>query len=258
MKKQAGLLEELLGFQHDIMSDSRTKEILTFIEDSAARQYDLNAVLRLTCLSSLMQGGIAEKDYKFLHKQLLQAYGYHHLSSLQDLQKLGLFCQRDSKLANLELLPDKLLMNRTASSTNVTTFRKICQRLNLLPVDGSTGSDAVKTGQHPSYVFGGVYTPLVYQLAEKCVKEKEPSLEEFARCFGHLLRTNTYNNPSWSSPSSQTGRILVCFLGGVTLAECAALDLLSRQLKRDIIVASTSTMSGPAFISSMTSQTCDT
>lgn len=271
MKKQAGVLEELLSLQQDIMSDNQTKEYLVFLEDSASRRYDLHAVLRLTCLYCLMQDGLAEKDYKLFHKQLLQAYGYRHLSTLHNLQRLGLFNQRDSKLANLELLPDKLLLNRVVSGTSAAgttdrnvSFRKICQRLNLLRVDGPTVSsasniaEAIKKGQHPSYVFGGVFTPLVYHLVDKCVKEKEPSLEEFARCFGHLLRTNTYNNPQWAAPSARTGKILVCVLGGVTLAECAALDLLSRQLGRDIVIASTSTISGQAFIDSITSSSVDT
>ena len=133
-------------------------------------------------------------------------------------------------------------------------FRKICQRLNLLPLEGSSKPSDSKNGNHPSYVFGGVYTPLIFALVKKCLEDKEPSLEEFARCFGNVLRTNGYNNPHWATP----GKCVVFFVGGVTLAEVASLDLLSRQTGRQIIIAATSTISGPSFVEAITSQNCDT
>ncbi len=257
MKRQAGILEEILGLQEDVVSDTKMKEYFLFLEDSIARQFDFITILRLCCLYSLMQDGMGEKEFHLLHKQLLQAYGYRHMSTLHYLQRLGLFQQRDSKI-NLEpLLPDKLARVAQVASlkSERVPFRKICQRLNLFPQGASADVDlSAKRGQHPSYVFGGVYTPLVYQLVEKCLKEKEPSLGDFARCFGNSLRISDFNNPQWAT----RGKILVCFIGGVTLAEVAALDLLSRQLARNIVVATTSTISGPALMESIASQHLDT
>ena len=80
----------------------------------------------------------------------------------------------------------------------------------------------------------------------RCLKDKEPWLEDVARCFGQQLRTN--RNPHHRIGD---GKVVVCFLGGVTMAECAALDLLSRQLGRSIVVAATDTISGPALIDSL-------
>lgn len=258
MKRQAGILEELLGLQEDAMTDTKLKEYLVFLEDLTARQFDFYATLRLCCLYSVMEDGLPEKEYQFLHRQLLQAYGYRHLSTLHYLQRLGLFHQRDSKSISLEpLLPDRFarVPQVTSLKSERVPFRKICQRLNLLPQ--STSSDdnsSAKSGQHPSYVFGGIYTPLVYQFVEKCLKEKEPNLGDFARCFGNNLRIGDCSHPQWGA----RGKILVCFIGGVTLAEVASLDLLSRQLGRHIIVAATSTISGPALMESIASQNIDT
>ena len=258
MKRQAGILEELLGLQEDVMSDSKLKEYLLFLEDSIARQFDFYAILRMVCLYSVMEDGLPEKEYQFLHRQLLQAYGYRHLSTLHYLQRLGLFRQRDSKSLSLEpLLPDRLA--RVAQVTSLKServpFRKICQRLNLFPQNESADANSsAKSGQHPSYVFGGIYTPLIYQLVEKCLKEKEPNLGDFARCFGNNLRIGDYSHPQWGA----RGKILVCFLGGVTLAEAASLDLLSRQLGRHIVVATTSTISGPALMESIACPNIDT
>ena len=156
---------------------------------------------------------------------------------------------------NLEpLLPDKLTraahhLPTAMIKSEKISFRKMCQRLNLLPLEESSKPVDCKNGEHPSYIYGGVFTPLVYALVKKCVEDKEPSLEEFARCFGNVLRTNGYNNPNWTS----RGKVLVCFIGGVTLAEVASLDLLSRQKGRQIVTATTSTISGPSFVETISS-----
>lgn len=255
MKRQAGLLEELLSLQEDVMLDTKLKEYLLFLEDSIARQFDFVTVLRLCCLYSVMQDGLPEKDYQLLYKQILHAYGHRHLPTLNYLQRLGLFCQRDSKITFN--LPDKLarVAHATSLKSERVPFRKICQRLNLLPHDIPSGVDAsAKSGQHPSYVFGGIYTPLVYQLVDKCFREKEPSLGDFARCFGNSLHISDCNHPTWNV----RGKILICFIGGVTLAEVACLDLLSRQIGRPIVVATTCTISGPALMESVSAPHVDT
>ena len=77
---------------------------------------------------------------------------------------------------------------------------------------------------------------------------------DFARCFGNNLRIGDYSHPQWGA----RGKILVCFLGGVTLAEAASLDLLSRQLGRHIVVATTSTISGPVLMESIACPNIDT
>lgn len=248
-------MEELLGLQEDVMSDTKMKEYFLFLEDSIARRFDFVTILRMCCLYSLMQDGLPEKEFQLLHKLLLHAYGYRHLSTLHYLQRLGLLFQRDSKITFD--LPDKLarVAHVTSLKSERIPFRKICQRLSLLPHERPANVEtSVKSGQHPSYVFGGIYTPLVYQLVEKCLKEKEPSLGDLARCFGNSLYIGDCNNPSWSA----RGKILVCFIGGVTLAEVASLDLLSQQLGRQVVVATTSTICSPTLMESLTSQQIDT
>ena len=64
MKKQSGLLEEILGLQENVMMDVSIKEVLTFLEDSMARQFDMTTVVRLMSLYSLMQDGVVEKEFK--------------------------------------------------------------------------------------------------------------------------------------------------------------------------------------------------
>ncbi|KZS14243.1 Vacuolar protein sorting-associated protein 33B [Daphnia magna] len=235
MKRQSGILEELLELQEDAMSGTKMKEYLAFLEDSIARQFNLATILRLCCLHSIMDDGLPEKEYHFLQRRLLQAYGYRHLATLHYLQRLGLFNQRDSKMISLEpLLPDRLARVAHAASfrSERMRFRKICQRLNLLPLDESSQPNpCAKSGQHSSYVFRGVYTPLVYHFVERCLKEKEPSFGDYVRCFGNNLQIGDCSHPQWGA----LRKILVCFIGGVTSAEVASLDILSRQFGRKIV-----------------------
>ena len=242
MKKQSGLLEEILGLQENVMMDVSIKEVLTFLEDSMARQFDMTTVVRLMSLYSLMQDGVVEKEFKMLSKLFVQAYGYQHVSTLRCLERIGLFSARDPKLLLEPLLIDRKLPEKMS-------YRKVCRRLNLLPASATAAS-----GASPNYVFGGVYTPLIYKLVDSCLKEKEPSLDELARCYGNDLRTNAYNNPHWSK---KHGAILVLVLGGVTLAEVAAVNLVAQQLGRSIVVASTSTICAGSLVESI-SQVNDT
>lgn len=252
MKKQDGIMEELLALQHDIMSDSKLKDFLTFLEDSMARQVNFSIVLRLLSLYCLMQDGLSEKEFSSLQKSFLQAYGYKHFTTLHRLQNLGLFYQRDTKMTSLEPLSEKLSrvnLSAITQSSDKVPFKKICQRLNLLaPEDVPEPNRLIKESSHPSYVYGGIYTPLIYRVVEKFLKEKEPMAGDLSRCFGPSLRASNSNYAG-----AQQGKILVFFLGGVTLAETAALTLLSQQMGRHIAVASTSTLNGYSLIETVSS-----
>ena len=243
MKRQSGLLEEILELQENVMNDNKMKDCLNYLEDSMARQFDMTTVVRLMSLYSLMQDGLADKEFKSLSKLFLQAYGYRHVATLHCLERLQLFSVKESKKLHSFLLEEPLLPEKLFHAPEKSSFRKICRKLNLLPEE--------KNGEnHPSYVFGGVYTPLIYKLVDNCLKEKDnPSLDDFVRCYGNDLRSNSHNNPHWNRP----GRILVMVIGGVTLAEVAALNLLGRQLGRQIIVAATSTISGNSLVQTISS-----
>ncbi len=250
MKRQTGVLEELLSQQQNITLGTELKECLQFIEDSMARRFDHLAILRLLCLYSLLHEGLPE--YKMITKQFLQAYGYHYLPTLNRLQHLQLLCPKDSNVESIQL-PDKLARvvqlgpHVMQQATKRPTFRTICQRLNLTSESApAVAAEAVKSGQHPSYVFGGAFTPLVYRLVEKCMaRDRDPAaLDDLARCYGNDLRS--------SGAAGSVSKILVLLIGGVTLAEVASLDLLAKHLGRSIVVATTNVISGPQLIKDAT------
>ena len=50
---------------------------------------DMHAVLRLMCLLSLTQSGIAKKFFDALRKEFLHSYGHEYLLMLSKLQDAG-------------------------------------------------------------------------------------------------------------------------------------------------------------------------
>jgi len=59
------------------------------MQELMCNEEDKNAVLRLMCLLSLTQSGIAKKYFDALRKEFLQSYGYEFLLMLSKLQDAG-------------------------------------------------------------------------------------------------------------------------------------------------------------------------
>eukprot|EP00501_MAST-03F_sp_TOSAG23-6_P001200 GSMAST32.ASY1.ANO1.1244.1 assembled CDS len=197
---------------------------LEFIEESISDQRPLAAVLRLLCLHSLTQGGVKLKEYHYLRTEVLQTYGYEVILTLNNLDKLGLFCKRGSSSLGI--------------GTNWATLRN---KLKLIFND-------VKCDNEPddiAYVTSG-YAPLSVRLTQLAIagqwQKKHSTLK--------LL------------PGPQIERknrrkvVLVFVVGGITFLEIAALRHIARpqgqkESQFDIIVASTKLISGKSFMNSI-------
>ena len=59
------------------------------VQELMCNEEDMHAVLRLMCLLSLTQSGIARKYFDALRKEFLQSYGHEHLLMLSKLQDAG-------------------------------------------------------------------------------------------------------------------------------------------------------------------------
>lgn len=81
-------LKRLVDMQENIVENVDNKETLNFLEDAMARGSDPNRILRLFSLCSLAQDGL--RDSKSLKTQFVQSYGYKHIISLNNLEKVGL------------------------------------------------------------------------------------------------------------------------------------------------------------------------
>ena len=83
--RQAPSLTQMLLQQH-IMGLMR---VLRMAQESMCSGEDMHGVLRLMCLLSLTQGGIAKKHFDPLRREFLQSYGHEYLLLLSKLQDAG-------------------------------------------------------------------------------------------------------------------------------------------------------------------------
>ncbi|CAG8747928.1 7256_t:CDS:2, partial [Funneliformis caledonium] len=118
-----------------------------YIEEMINRQVPIVQVLRLLCLLSIVNGGLKQKSFEFFKKEILQTYGFEHLQTLLNLERLNMFVKQ--------------------GSTN-NKFSSIRKQLQLIvdEVDEHNPQDI-------SYVYSG-YAPLSVRLIQ-CVTKGCPT-----------------------------------------------------------------------------------
>jgi len=224
---------------------------LAYIEDCIARQEPWTKVLRLSCLQSLIQGGLSQSSLDSLRKSIVQTYGFEFIFTLDNLEKLGMLKRRGS--------------SGSSWSSLVSAFRLIPPSIN------------VANPEDIAYVTSG-YAPLSVRVVELAInpgwenckdilkklpgrtiyKVKQPGFRNSGSTEGRNLPTAPQNGTSTSSevhPDLQDNKkvMLVFFNGGVTFAEIAALRFVSRrpECPFHIIIASTCIMNGRTFLQSI-------
>ncbi|XP_071964931.1 vacuolar protein sorting-associated protein 33B-like isoform X2 [Antedon mediterranea] len=242
--------KEHLQTEHAILEGIGYKESFSFIEEKLDRQASASKTLRLMCLLSLTSNGLPSKDFKTLQSHFLQSYGYEHLLTLNNLRLCGLFTEQQStevsklSMSDVQKLADKALKR--------TAFRAICKKWNLIPKDNVQ----LQNPSDMSYVFSGVYTPLICKLIEQTLmKSPSSTLEEVVKLLPGdnctFTRTMSAKGQGSGAAKSSSKVVLVYFLGGCTFAEIAALRLLGAMKGYKFMFATTSIMNGNTLIDSM-------
>lgn len=278
LKIHTSLAEEILKFtrneifrrtleveQNLLAGGSDASSMHDNIEELIARDVPLKTVLRLLCLESCLSNGIRQRDLEHFKRLIVQAYGFQHLLTLADLEKMGLLVPRESHRG---------LLNPVAGAAGQTTTDwNVVRRTLQLWIDEVEEADP----NDIAYVFSG-YAPLSVRLVQ-CVLQKSYLLS-----LGNRNPTTAAATPSgtgWKGFEDTLGRIrgatvdvtqrghdadasnarktlrgskegpklsLVFFLGGITYAEVAALRFVSAQLEassgRKLVIATTSIISG--------------
>lgn len=245
-----------LEAEQNLLAQAEIESSEQYIEECINKQEPLGKVLRLLCLMSLTQGGLKEKTYNFFTREIIQTYGFEHMYTLSNLQKLGLFKRPDQRTNPYELAREQLKL--------------------ITEVDERDPNDI-------SYVFSG-YAPLSIRLFELLWNQQqrtglpimpatqplnsgEESLRDgwlLPRQYEELLKAlpgvtfhafqkgnSVSGNPDEAEGDVSRGSsvTLVCFIGGVTFAEISALRFLNSKVEdRDIVIATTNLINGNSFL----------
>jgi len=152
---------KLLEAQQNLAAGADPSSQHDAIEELIARGALLPEVLRLLCIYSCVSGGIKSKDFDQFRRLVLEGYGYQHLITLHNLEKLQLFLPRSSPMANMIPMPGA--GSTPGTKTNYTYLRK---QLRLI-VDEVNEHDP----DDIAYVYSG-YAPLSIRLVQ-CILQKQ-------------------------------------------------------------------------------------
>ncbi|XP_067293697.1 vacuolar protein sorting-associated protein 33A [Pseudorasbora parva] len=218
-----------LTVEQEFMTGVDTDKVSTYIEDCIAQKDPLIKILRLVCMQSVCNNGLKQKVLDFYKREILQTYGYEHILTLKNLEKVG------------------LLKSQSTMRNNYPTIRKT---LKLWMEDANE--------QNPndiSYVYSG-YAPLSVRLTQVLARPGWRSIEEVLKMLPGPHFEERQQVPTGLHKKRQPGEnrtTLVFFLGGVTYAEIAALRFLSNMEDSgtEYIIATTKLINGTSWVKSL-------
>ena len=224
------------------------------LEDLISGQAPPFRVLRLLCLQSLTGGGIKSSRFDSLRRDIVQTYGFEFVVILNNLETAGLLRRKETVFA-------------LDSASPFATLRKHLRLINA-EVNATEPDDV-------SYVSSG-YAPLTARLVEVAVTigwaGKDEALRELP---GRLVNITQRNHPpeelssamkrkpgpslgtlarsKGSGSSEKKPVLLVCFVGGVSFMEIAALRLLTKRpsFPYSIMILTTKVMGGRSMLKSL-------
>ncbi|KAJ4170302.1 Vacuolar protein-sorting-associated protein 33 [Fusarium falciforme] len=260
------LFKGLLEVQQNLAAGADPSSQFDGIEELIARDAPIRETLRLLCIYSCISGGIRPKEFDQFRRLVLQGYGYQHLLTLNNLEKLQLFLSKSSPLAGMIPIPGNA--GATGNKTNYTYLRK---QLRLI-VDEVQEDDP----NDISYVYSG-YAPLSIRLVQ-CILQKQYLLsvtrgngasaagvppgvgtqgwQGFDEAVKHVRGQTFYEHQKGEdkavkarallSGSGNKQTVFVVFVGGITFTEIAALRFIAKQEegRRNIVICTTSIISG--------------
>lgn len=239
---------KLLEVQQNLAAGADPSSQYDSIEELVARDTPLPEVLRLLCTYSCISGGIKTKEFDQFRRLILQGYGYQHVLTLHNLERLQLFLPRSSPMASM--IPMAGSSGTTGNKTNYTTLRKQL-RLIVDEVNEHNPNDI-------AYVYSG-YAPLSVRLVQ-CILQKQYLLSMIKGTGAAGVSGISTGSHGWRgfeeavkhargqsfdehqkgedkavkarallSGTGQKKTVFVVFVGGVTFTEIAALRFIAKQ-----------------------------
>lgn len=254
----------LLEVQQNLAAGADPSSQFDGIEELIARGAPIRETLRLLCIYSCISGGIKPKEFDQFRRLILQGYGYQHILTLNNLERLQLFLSRSSPLAGM--IP---MAGSTGESGTKTNYAYLRKQLRLI-------FDEVKEDDPNdiAYVYSG-YAPLSIRLVQSVVQKahllsltkgeqggtaaqnaagqgwyglhpavkhvRGPAFYELQKGEDKAVKARAL-----LSGSNHKQTVFVVFVGGVTFTEIAALRFIAKQEedRRNIVICTTSIISG--------------
>lgn len=260
---RAEMFGRMLEVQQNLLAGADPASIHDSTEEQIARNVPIETILRLLCLESCISNGIRQRDLDNFKRRVTQAYGFQHLLTLHNLEKMGLLVAKESNRGYLNPIA-----GASGSTSSDWNFLRRAFRLWTDEIAEADPDDI-------AYVFSG-YAPLSVRLVQAVLQKSylqslagsKPSgaasapagagwkgfEDVLSRIRGATVDVTQKGSDADASAARKTLRgnkegpkvNIVFFLGGVTFAEVAALRFIGEKLDggRKIVIATTSILSG--------------
>lgn len=193
--------------ERTILNAVGSNSVLDQIQELIFRHEPLPKVLRLLCLYSVVNGGLLSQDLERLKLHLVRAYGQALLFSFDNFRLLGLLQERDSQ----------------KGAAGEGGFDRVAELLGVIDLEVDPQSP-----KSMAFVTSG-YAPISCRLVEELLKESDWLAIDQAMAYlpGPRAELSLANSKKTTKKSKRKKRMVVCFVGGVTFMELAALRWIS-------------------------------
>ncbi|SCV71230.1 BQ2448_2818 [Microbotryum intermedium] len=257
------------------------------IRELINQEVPLYTVLRLLCLYSLVSGGLKQKVLEEFKREILQTYGYQHLTLLTHLTTLSLLSRPPPSLSNpskspfaLSRKPLKLIVDDVDESSPsdisyvFSGYAPLSVRLVQCAI-GAGGAGKLSTGSALAGLTNGTSSLGRMSGVEsanaaagvngwKGVEEVVKTLGG-GEMFDRVMREGKGKNYGESEGEGEgaammrTKMTVVVYLGGITYAEVAALRFAQRGMRgewlyllcRNLLIVTTEMIQGTQLLKSL-------
>lgn len=231
---------ETIQLERDFVNCRDTDKSSVYIEDCIARMEPLVKILRLICIQSFTNNGLKLKVIEFYKREILQTYGYQHILTLNNLEKVGLI-RISGGFGNRVYNVMRKTLKLTVEDINELNPTDIAY------VHNSYAPLSVRLAQMLDQPGWRAITDLLKTLPE-------PTIEEIQQIPVGLRKRRNSGSSIQSGVIGDQKLILVFFLGGCTRTEISALRFLSQKegINADFIIGTTKIINGNSFLESLT------
>lgn len=222
--------------EQNIMQNRSKSSNVSFLEETITTENDKLLSLRLFCLMSITQK-LSDGEIKSFWRKYLNEFGLKYSYVYDNLINAGFI----SESTGLSSLSTKIIKIPMFEKNN---FYTNANKLKQVPNDPSKID--LKFPTCCSYVYGGIYLPLVAQIASMLLNATPlDEVKTKLDCLGSLCIRNEHGYPL------QPRSMLIYVVGGVTYAEIAACNLLEVLTGARVTVISDAIISGNDLMEGM-------
>ncbi|CAH0553557.1 unnamed protein product [Brassicogethes aeneus] len=214
----------------NIIKNSNKSRNFSYLEEILVTENDPYTSLRLLCLISITQT-LSDSEIQSFRRKYLQQFGYKNGYTFHNLVTCGFISEPAQSTSKL---PTKILKFPKFNSKNFYTNAK-----NIKQIINEPEKVNLKYPTCASYVFGGLYIPLIVQIAGMILSATPlDDIKLKLEPLGPLTLRNDRGFPL------QSRSLLIYVIGGVTYAEIAACNLLETITGAKICILSDKIISG--------------